>query len=327
MSVERCPTSDSHSVENGNVSKNQKVAETMNGSDRTSNGTEGEYVDENETDNIKTPEIVSELYYHEYSIKTKKDERFDIRGLAVTRNPGHILVSDQRNKCIKYVDNQFNVIHRYTVVHEPWDVCVVDESYFVVTFPFVRLMQYFKFKDKSKIFAWFPIKSQNEYYGVCGDRDKIIATCKYDSNTMSSTPAVHVMDRQGNIELVIEKNGRGDTIFTDPNYIALDPSTQVIYVSDQGSRQIVSLNRLGRVLARFEVNVKPRGLTVDNASGNIFISHDDSLLLLNRNLKKLKTITSKGDKMQNVQALTYCSRTDRLIFNMEFCPFLGVFIV
>lgn len=277
-------------------------------------------------------EIITELHSREYNVETLQDnsDMFEISGFAVTSNPGHILVCDNGNQIIKLVDQHFNVISRYPVIFQPWGIAVVDDIYIVVTFPFVRLMQYLKFKSPTRIVSWFPVKAQNEYYGICADIDKIIAICKYDDETSSRIPSVHVMDRKGNVEVVIDKDTDGCNIFIEPNHIALNRSTQVIYVSDQGSKAVISLSITGIILARFtNPNVEPMGISVDNLNGSVFVNNaaGESVIRLCRDLRNIQTIKCKEDRMRNVYALTYCSRTDRLIVGIGHSPYIRVFII
>jgi DNA-binding beta-propeller fold protein YncE len=158
--------------------------------------------------------------------------------------------------------------------------------------------------------------------------DNIIVTCKYNGETNSSVPSVHVLDRQGTVVRVIEKNGRGEHLFIDPNYIALNASTQVIYVSDQGSKEIVCLSVSGTIFTRFSaVNFDPMGITVDESNGNVFVSNKVSVIQFNRNLKRMKTIKCRETTMENVITLTQCSKSDRLIVNKNTSPYLTVFTV
>lgn len=295
-------------------------------------GTSGVSGEEDAIGGTDEPETITKLPYQEYNVETLKDnsDMFEISGFAVTRNPGHILVCDHGNQIIKLVDQDFNVINRYPVVFQPWGIAVVDDIYIVVTFPFVRLVQYLKFKSPTRIVAWFPLKAQNEYYGICADIDKIVAICKYDNETSSCIPSVHVMDRKGNVDVVIDKDSDGCNLFIEPNHIALNRSTKVIYVSDQGSKTVISLSITGRILARFaNRNVEPIGIAVDQLNGNVFVNNaaGESVIHLCRDLKNIQTITCKDDRMRNAHALTYCSRTDRLVIGIGRSPYIRVFII
>lgn len=291
-------------------------------------GHDDEVKDDNDIQNIP----VRELYMHEYCLNYKKDtpEVNQIHGIKHSCLPGHFFIADYGNKCIKLLDRDFSVVTRHDSLFQPWDIAAIDSTFFVVTFPFVRLMQKFKIKNRNQIHPWFPVKAQNEYYGVCADRDRIVATCKYDGQNLTDTPSVHVMDHHGNVELIVDKDAEGKRLFADPVYITLDESMQTMYVSDIGNKTVVSLNLKGDVLGKFiaEISV-PRGISFDKKNGYIFVFGliKESVMKLDQNLKPLELIKCKRETLRNISGVLYCHRTEKLIMSTNNSNIINVFTV
>ncbi|KAL4234526.1 hypothetical protein ACF0H5_006169 [Mactra antiquata] len=275
--------------------------------------------DEGSDSNNNDKEIpVRELYVRECNVSSPKDATniVEIYGMVQSCLPGHIFIVDYGNKCIKLLDQSFVQVTHYESVFQPWDLAVIDDSFIVVTFPFVRLMQMFKIKHKMQIFPWFPIKAQNEYYAVCADRKRIIATCKYDGENLTDKPSVHVMDHKGNVELIVDTDADGERLFNDPDYICMDESLQVVYVSDSGNRNIISLNLKGDILATFTNDAfEPRGITFDRKNGYVYVydNTSQSIHKLDQDLKPLETIVSKREPLTDVLCILYNTKKDKML--------------
>lgn len=274
---------------------------------------------------------VREMEYLEYSVRCKKEDAWSVTAMAPTNHSGHLLVVDDRNSTVKLVDRQFALLHRYTSVFHPWGVAVLDDEFLVVTFPFVRLMQYYKFKDlHTKIVPWFPVRAQSEYYGVCGNKKRIAAVCRYDGENMTDTPGVHIMGREGILVHYVKKDHAGKQLFLEPDHIAMNATSELLYVSDAGTHSVVCLNLNGEVLSLFhEPGLIPRGLGVDQSNGNIYVSDvtSESVLRFNCNLDLVDKLHAKSETLTALRALTYCSKTDRVIISSENSPYVKVFII
>ena len=271
----------------------------------------------------------SELTYREYCVRNKGETSSEVTCIATTRHDCQMIVCDHLNGTINLVDKQFNVVFKYHSCFKAFGVAVLDASFFVVTFPLVRLMQYYKFKDSfSKFAPWFPVKAQNEYYGVCGTGDRIVAVCKYDGDNRKDTPSVHILNRQGNVLSIITKDANGKQLFVDPEFIAINNASRAVYVSDSGAGAIVCLSLAGEVLSIFSSrNFLPTGIAIDDSIGVVYVNdvHSESVISFNRELEAVQKIKAQREKLTALLCATYCIKSDRLILSMKKSFYLKAF--
>lgn len=272
---------------------------------------------------------VSELMYREYCVRYKRETKSEVTSIAVTRHECHMIVCDHMNGTINLVDKQFRLVFKYHSCFKAFGAAVLDASFFVVTFPFVRLMQYFKFKDSYTKFApWFPVKAQNEYYGVCGVDDRIVAVCKYDGDNRKDIPGVHILNRQGYVLNIITKDQDDKQLFVDPEYIAINNATRAVYVSDSGTCAVVCINLAGEVLSIFRARYfLPTGVTIDDSMGTVYVNDvcSESVVSFNQQLEVRLKIKAKREKLAGLLCATYCIKSDRLIVSMDESLYLKAF--
>lgn len=286
---------------------------------------------EDDVDNSLDNTRVTELVYREFCVKSKGEESTHMTGIAVTKHDYKILICDHLTGTIKLVDRQFDIVFKYYSCFKPWDVAVLDAAFFVVTFPVVRLMQYFKFKESNSKFApWFPVKAQNEYYGVCGLDDRIIAVCKYDGDNRKDIPGVHILNRQGIVLSIITKDPDGKQLFVDPEHLAINKATRIAYVSDLGAHAIVSINLDGDVLSVFSTKkFVPRGIAVDDSSNTVYVcdTQSQAIVCFSEDLEVTRKIRAKRESLSSILAAVYCIRTDRLIVSLTESFYLKTFVI
>jgi len=100
-----------------------------------------------------------------------------------------------------------------------------------------------------------------------------------------------------------------------------------VYVSDSGIHSVVCLNLEGELVRTFSApEFSPRGVTVDQANGNVYVCeyNSESVLRLNCDLVVVEKLKLKGDTLQNLMAISHCSKTDRLAVSSESTPFVKV---
>ncbi|WAR30758.1 hypothetical protein MAR_033300 [Mya arenaria] len=84
---------------------------------------------------------------------------------------------------------------------------------------------------------------------------------------------VQVLDMDGDILKVFEKNDNGEQLFTKPWGLAVSPDNSTIYVSDRVMGTVTALSQDGRVLSvlKNHDNLRyPTGATIDNA-GRMYV--------------------------------------------------------
>ena len=256
-----------------------------------------------------------------FDIKIKvDDDQFEVNGIIKMKDKEQFITVDHGNQTIKLIDNEFKVVSSIKSVFQPWDIAEVNAELLVVSFPFVRLLQYIKVKDGSRVLTWYPVTSGNEYCGLSYNRGNIIAICKFDDSP--NVPSIHLLDRKGNIENIIYKTTKGDTIFVDPGYIAVNRNNDVMSVSDQGSDSVINVNRDGEVVSRFSnQDLKPVGICVDSTNGSVIVCDQtsESILFLSCLLQPLQRIVGKHEVMKRPLSVWICEKTERVFVAMAGC--------
>lgn len=278
-------------------------------------------IDDNEQE-IERIIHTKEVLCRSFDIEIKDDDdRFEVNGIIKMKDKEQFITVDHGNQTIKLIDNEFNVVSSIKSVFQPWDIAEINAELLVVSFPFVRLLQYIKVKYGSRIMTWYPVTSGNEYCGLSYNRGNIIAICKFDDSP--NVPSIHLLDRKGNIEDIIHKTSKGDTIFVDPGYIAVNRNNDVMTVSDQGNDTVINVNKHGEVVSRYSAqDFKPVGICVDSANGSVIVCDQtsESILFLSCLLQPLQRIVGKHEDMKLPLSVWICEKTERVFVTMVGCP-------
>ena len=113
--------------------------------------------------------------------------------------------------------------------------------------------------------------------------------------------------------------GNGDGQFNDPTSVAVDPSTNKVYVADPRNKRIQVFDQNGKFLTKWSVPEwgEPVGfedLAIDSQAGRLYASstHLDAVLVFDLNGTRLGSLTPKPpDKLEGPSALAL---TDRKLY-------------
>jgi DNA-binding beta-propeller fold protein YncE len=111
-------------------------------------------------------------------------------------------------------------------------------------------------------------------------------------------------------------SGNGDGQFNDPTSVAVDPTTNKVYVADPRNRRIQEFDLDGTFLMKWQVPEwgQPVGfedLAVDSQAGRLYASsaHMDYVLIFDLNGTRVGTLTPKPpDKLEGPSALALTGR-------------------
>src|SRR5438128_2103651 len=120
----------------------------------------------------------------------------------------------------------------------------------------------------------------------------------------------------GQVLAVWGSKGPGDGQFDDPTSVAVDPTTNKVYVADPRNKRIQVFDSNGRFLTKWVIPEwgQPAGfedLAIDSKAGRLYASsaHTDAVLIFDLNGTRLGSLTPKApDRLQGPSALALANR-------------------
>ena len=120
----------------------------------------------------------------------------------------------------------------------------------------------------------------------------------------------------GQVLAVWGSKGTGDGQFDDPTSVAVDPTTNKVYVADPRNKRIQVFDSNGRFLTKWVIPEwgQPAGfedLAIDSKAGRLYASsaHTDAVLIFDLNGTRLGGLTPKPpDRLQGPSALALANR-------------------
>jgi DNA-binding beta-propeller fold protein YncE len=144
--------------------------------------------------------------------------------------------------------------------------------------------------------------------------------------TIGSNDSVYVVDQghtrivkfslDGSVLAVWGSKGTGDGQFNDPTSVAVDPTTNEIYVADPINKRIQVFDSSGKFLTKWSVPEwgQPVGfedLAIDSQTGRLYASsaHMNTILVFDLRGDRIGTLTPKPpDKLEGPSALALSNR-------------------
>ena len=119
-------------------------------------------------------------------------------------------------------------------------------------------------------------------------------------------------------------NGNGDGQFNDPTSVAVDPTTNKVYVADPRNKRIQVFDSNGKFLTKWSVPEwgQPVGfedLAIDSQTGRLYASsaHMTHVLIFDLNGTRIGSLTPKPpDKLEGPSALALANRK-LYVLNMD----------
>jgi DNA-binding beta-propeller fold protein YncE len=120
----------------------------------------------------------------------------------------------------------------------------------------------------------------------------------------------------GQVLAVWGSKGTGDGQFDDPTSVAVDPTTNKVYVADPINRRLQLFDSNGKFLTKWVIPEwgRPAGfedLAIDSKMGRLYASsaHTDAVLIFDLNGTRLGSLTPKApDRLQGPSALALANR-------------------
>ncbi|XP_060603204.1 uncharacterized protein LOC132756213 [Ruditapes philippinarum] len=263
----------------------------------------GEIVDYSRHESKKVTKAVDRLIGKgDINVKTSSDkEDCDITGCAVL-NRNKLVLADFNNNKVKLIYIENRLVEEKTLDSAPWDIVAMSQEEFAVTMPGNNEILVMTTDDKLSCIR--SIKVDRSCYGVDFNQDCLYVSCL-------SPPSVIVLNTQGDILNNIPLN------FLSPDYIpfiAVRKNSKLLYISDRGNDNIVSVSLQGEVTATYKHTdlSGPQGmLMLDDGSLLVCCFDNETIYKVNGDLKQGE-IMYKGEKNLDLLSICYNSRYDEV---------------
>jgi hypothetical protein len=222
-----------------------------------------------------------------------------ITGITVSPQ-NQLFIADYTNCSIKMIDINSGTIKQLQLESDPWDITMVTRDTFAVTLPKIKTIQFISFSSNS-----FSLKNKLKVDGYCHGishhQGKLAVTFVYPGK-------LQIMDLKGNIEITVEKDSNGDSIFGRPYYVTTNSNS--IYVSDEGKKEVMWFNWQGEMIGR-NVDIEgPKGISLLD-DGSFFVS-DYRTNCIYRVSGDCKDRTTILENVKGPNAVCWCAETSTL---------------
>ena len=222
------------------------------------------------TGKLNVTEVVPVIQYI-YNIKDVKDAKQPAVIGIVVFSPSKFLVADRDNNSLKLMDrSRLCVTTALRLGGPPAGITRLPGEQVAVTMLHQRKIKIVSTSESLKQVR--EIAVSGDCYGICYCDGTLIVSYMFPGK-------LEILDLDGNVVMVIEKDNDGKQIFNKPNYLTFH-QTRIecaIYVSDYGTNTLTKLSTNGEVLSQInDKKLNPRGLAVVetgtvvvcNSSGN-----------------------------------------------------------
>jgi hypothetical protein len=172
---------------------------------------------------------------------------------------GNLILTDFKNKKIKYFDNQDDLVSELSLEFQPWGVALFERNVLIITIPDRPELRFITLKDRYEM-------------ELCENKIETIAGCHNiqvaeDKITIACSTEVRILSREGVVQRIIDIKDRGTRYalrasdgmvsFTNKmSLVRMEGTTEIMQYSDKDLRS-------------------PRGFAQDK-EGNFYICGMDS---------------------------------------------------
>ncbi|KAL4219969.1 hypothetical protein ACF0H5_020380 [Mactra antiquata] len=226
-----------------------------------------------------------------------------ISGIAMLQDDRIILV-DQEHYCVQLYSKFYKFVAELKLDSRPFDVDVVSDNKVVVSLQSERVLKFILVSgDGLTCVADLGVPCDMVCYGVCKGFGFYSVCCGDE---------VWILSEEGRVVNRLKTDLTGKVLFIQAEYITVDSSGNVLYVSDAGSNKILAIHADGRRLWEFTYQgFKPSG--VKYLDSYIFVCDIDQhrILMLNHEGRVVKQ--SVIGRLENPRALSFNENTSTLV--------------
>ncbi|XP_060575305.1 uncharacterized protein LOC132732814 [Ruditapes philippinarum] len=234
-----------------------------------------------------------------------------------------LLAADLYNVCVKLVNLETAAVLAVPVHSWPWDVTKVTEEQAAITQPLLGEVLFFnKNKRTRKWCAGKNIDVGLECRGIEFSRGKFVVSYT------TKPGCVKIIDLSGNVLHVFSADKNGDNLFQQPAYIALGLDHNIIYVSDNETHMVTSLDRYGNVKDVYKNDdLRCSSGVVTDRVDSVFVcsSRYCNVHQIYSDLSPVQILLDHSNAEEKPQCIAYCSSTNRIFIGFQNQNFANIF--
>ena len=229
-----------------------------------------------------------------------------VHGLA-TISDGCTLVLDLNNNKLKLFDEKYNFCHSVQVSEECQGITSVYKNEVAMTCGSDVIFYYV---DKEGfILQQRCFKLNGEGFGISYGHKNFAVTCDITQNKA----CIRILSDRGKQRYVI-KNCYGSTVKMT-KYVVLDPSKDIVYISDQKNKRIVSMTFEGKELWKLRLDDEPRDVLCMSAYLLVADHRQHQLLQVSYDGAETQTLLTEEDDLWNPELLVFNSNMNHLLIS------------
>lgn len=222
---------------------------------------------------------------HPCNIKyPKQDKTPDITGCAFMPD-GQVVLCDHTNYAVITLSCSFSYIDTMMFTQQPYDISGMNNNVAIVTCPNEKQLQYIEFAPRLK--KSMVVKLDKKCWGIEIANQLVYITCHDYIKVGKRDGEVRILDLDGNLIRKLGVKPNGSFRFCWPFYIAVNPRSAKVFVSDCWKGILTCMDADGAVVYKS----KGHGL---NSVGGICVDDEDNIIVCDRNSSKVDIWTNSG---------------------------------
>lgn len=251
------------------------------------------------TDEEKVLRWVHQISFNSNGIGSKRL----ISGVGVLFD-GRVVLVDQEHYTVQLYDRNYRFLSELKLDSRPFDVAVISDNKIVVSLQSERVLKFILVSgDGLSFVADLGVPCDMVCYGVCRGGGNYCVCCGDE---------VWILSDDGRVVNRLKTDKTGNSLFVQAEYVTIDNTGNVLFVSDSGSNKILAIQVDGRRLWEFSYQgFKPAGLKCVDLY--IYVCDRDQHRVLMLNMDGHVVKQSIVGRLENPRALCFHNAATQLI--------------
>lgn len=217
---------------------------------------------------------------------------------------GRIVLVDQEHYTVQLYDNRYRFSSEYKLDSRPFDVAVIGENKIVVSLQSERALKFLLVTGEGLAYiADLGVPCNTVCYGLCRGGGNYCVCCGDE---------IWVLSEEGKVVNCLKEDKNGNALFALAEYVSVDSTGNILFVSDSVSNNVLAIYIDGRRLWEFTYQgFKPCGITC--VEDYIYVCDRDQhrILMLDMTGKVVKQ--SIIGRLENPRALAFHNAATKLV--------------
>jgi hypothetical protein len=217
---------------------------------------------------------------------------------------GRVVLVDQEHYTVQLYDNNYRFLSELKLDSRPFDVAVISENKIVVSLQSDRVLKFVLITGAGlTAVADLGVPCEMVCYGVCRGGGNYCVCCGDE---------VWIISDEGRVINRLKTDKSGNSLFVQAEYVSIDSTGNILFISDAGSNKVLAIQVDGRRLWEFTYQgFKPSGLKCVDMYIYVCDRDQHRVLMLNMEGKVVKQ--SIIGRLENPRALCFHNAATHLI--------------